>query len=186
MKNIFILLLIIALASTIMISKDTGGKNLPDNIKIENNNLVLNGAGVIKKFFFKIYAIGLYLPEKSNDPKKILKADKAMSLKMHFIRNDIDVAKILEGWDEGFKKSTGNNISAIKNEINTFKSCFKNNIKEDDTFQYDYIPGTGTRIYINNQLKATITGMNFKAALFGIWLGEDPRDDGVKDKLLGK
>ena len=186
MKNLTMLLLILILATFYMTSKEVGGKNLSDNLKIENNSLFLNGAGVIKKFFFKIYAIGLYLPSKSNDSKNILKTDKAMSLKLHFIRNDIDVSKIQESWDEGFKKSTGGNTAGLNNEIKQFKSCFTNNIKEDDTFQFDYLPGSGTKIYVNKQLKATITGVNFKSALFGIWLGDDPRDDGVKDKLLGK
>ena len=186
MKKIFIYILILVLASLTMTAKDTGGKNLPDKIKIENTNLNLNGSGVIKKFFFKIYAIGLYLQEKSEDPQKILKSDKAMSIRMHFIRNDIDVNKIRESFDEGFRKSTGNNFKGIQNELNTLKSCITNNIKEDDIVQFDYLPGTGTRVYFNKQLKATLAGINFKSALFGIWIGNDPRDDGVKEKLLGK
>ena len=38
----------------------------------------------------------------------------------------------------------------------------------------------------NNKLATTIPGLDFKKALFGIWLCNKPADSTLKDKMLGK
>ncbi len=40
--------------------------------------------------------------------------------------------------------------------------------------------------YKNGVKKGTIEGHDFKKALFGIWLGDNPADSGLKTGLLGK
>ena len=49
----------------------------------------------------------------------------------------------------------------------------------------DYIPETGTRITIDNEVKGVIEGADFYAALADVWLGEEPADDDLKDAMLG-
>lgn len=185
MKLLVTFLVVLFLVGSTAIAKEVGGKNLPDNLKISNSTIILNGAGVIKKFFFKVYAIGLYLPDKSTNAKSIIAADKPMAIIMHFIRNDIEVKKILDAYDEGFQKATNMKTGPIQSQINKFKAFFTQTIYEDNVYQFDYEPGVGTKVYINKQFKGTIEGLDFKKALFGIWLGEDPRDSGVKEDMLG-
>lgn len=179
---IIALLLIFGLSSS---AKEIGGKKLPDNLTINNANLILNGAGVIKKFFFKVYAIGLYLDKKSKDPKQILSDDKTMAIRMHFIRDGINRDKIVDAWQDGFEKNSKQLQDKLKSRFDKFCSFFSDEVKENDIFQFEYLPGTGTKILINGQQKGIIEGNDFKKMLFGIWLGEDPRDDDVKDEMLG-
>jgi hypothetical protein len=44
----------------------------------------------------------------------------------------------------------------------------------------------GTKIYKNSELKGTIPGLEFKKALFAIWLGSNPAQESLKNDMLGK
>ena len=59
-------------------AEEVGGVAIPDSLTAGNVPLVLNGAGLRKKLFIKIYAGALYLQEKSQDPRKIIAAEAPM------------------------------------------------------------------------------------------------------------
>jgi len=180
---------IIFLIPMMVFPKEIGGKIMPDKLKVGETKLILNGAGIVTKYFIgiKVYAVGLYLVKKSQKFKQILKADKAMAIRMHFIYDDIEKEKIIDSWKEGFPKNISEKkLKALKSKIKKFISFFSKDNTEDDIYQFEYIPGTGTKVFINKKLKGTIKGLDFKYALFAIWLGkEDPRDDDVREEMLG-
>jgi hypothetical protein len=187
MKSIFAGLFILVFTFVALNCREVKGIEMPDNLKSGSDNLTLNGAGVIKKMFFKVYVIGLYLDKVSKDENVLLNQDKPYIIRMHFVRDGISADKIIEAWNTGFGKATGGKTDNIKNEIKQFNAFFEGNeIKENYIFQFDYKPGAGVRVYINGKMKGTIGGFNFRKALLGIWLGADPRDSGVKDDMLGK
>jgi hypothetical protein len=67
----------------------------------------------------------------------------------------------------------------------------KKETKKNDVWTYIYIPGKGTEVYVNdgaaNKLMGVIPGLDFKKALFSIWLGENPPvGNSLKKELLGK
>lgn len=187
MKKIIVVAVILTLSLYSLISKEISGITMPDNLTLDNQTLVLNGCGVIKKFLFKVYAVGLYLETKTNDWNKLLNEDKPFIIRLHFLRNGISDEQIIDAWNTSFNKNTDVKASTIQNEINSFNSLFKGiTINENNILQFDYKPGVGTRVYINGQLKGNIGGYYFKRALIGIWIGKEPRDEDVKEKLLGK
>ncbi|MCX6195129.1 MAG: chalcone isomerase family protein, partial [Flavobacteriia bacterium] len=47
-------------------------------IKLAENNLVLNGGGLREKYFIDLYVGALFLQQKSKDASKILNADAPM------------------------------------------------------------------------------------------------------------
>mgnify|MGYP000055982403 CR=1 FL=1 len=187
MKRNLLLILIFLITYNYLLSREISGITMPEYLKMDNQTLVLNGCGVIKKFLFKVYAVGLYLESKTSDWNKLLYEDKPFIIRLHFLRNGISDEQIIDAWNTGFNKNTDVKASTIQNEINSFNALFKGiTVNENNIFQFDYMPGVGTRVYINGQLKGNIGGYYFKRALIGIWIGKEPRDDGVKDKLLGK
>jgi hypothetical protein len=50
---------------------------------------------------------------------------------------------------------------------------------------FDYIPGKGTRVTINNEVKGIIPGKDYFRALLSIWIGENPVGRDFKDDILG-
>jgi hypothetical protein len=184
MKKFLLLAVFFGLTAS-MFSKSIAGKEFPDNLKIGKYNLVFNGGGVIKKFLFKVYAIGLFTESKTSDANAILN-NKPYAIRIHFIHNGVTDDKIKEAWKEGFHKSTGGNVAPLQKEFETFMSYFKGTYNENDTYQFEYVPGEGTKIIINWKVQGVIPGAGFAKALAGIWIGSDPRDNDVKNDMLGK
>lgn len=91
----------------------------------------------------------------------------------------------MEAVEEGFKKSTGGKQADYKNKIDKFKKAFSEEIKKGDVFDIVYT-GEKNFIYKNNTLKAEAEGLDFKKAVFGIWLGKEPADSDLKDGMLGE
>jgi len=148
--------------------------------------LVLKGAGIRSKWFFDLYVASLYLQSKSTSELSVINDNKKMNLKLHITSGMITSEKMTNATLEGFENSTNGNTSKIQNEINQFMSVFSDEIKQNDVFDFYYIPNDGLQIYKNNTLKDTIVSFEFKQALFGIWFGNEPAQDSLKDELLGK
>ena len=159
---------------------------MPETIKAGSTTLVLNGAGIRTKFFMKLYVGGLYLQNKTSDANKVLNTDEAMAMRLHIISSMITSEKMEDATREGFENSTGGKIDGLKGEIEMFIDVFKEEIKVGDTYNMVYVPRKGVEIYKNDKLKSTIKGLKFKKALFGIWLGDDPAQDSLKDDMLAK
>lgn len=162
------------------------GVTLPAGIKAGTTDLVLNGGGIRKKLFFKVYTGGLYVTAKSKNAADIIDADKATAFRLTITSGVINSNNFSEAIEEGFGKSMKGNTAPLKAKIDALIATFKSEeIKEGDMFELVYVPGEGVRASKNGKLKTTIAGLDFKKALFGIWLGTDPVDADLKAGLLG-
>ncbi|MEZ5026863.1 MAG: chalcone isomerase family protein [Chitinophagales bacterium] len=162
------------------------GVNVPTTLKTSSSSLTLNGAGVRKKAFFKVYVLGLYLPQKSKNIDEMLNANNEIAVRLEITSGVVNSDNMSEAIIEGFEKSLNGNIAPMKSQIDNFISIFSNEkIKEGDVFILDYAPNVGVKSYKNGKLLATTTGEAFKDALFNIWLGKNPVDANLKTKLLG-
>ena len=186
MKNIFIpiLLLTVLFTSQTYGQTEIGGVSLSDTLKIGDDSLVLNGGGIREKFWLDLYVGGLYLTQKESNAQAIIDANQPMVIYLDIVSGLITSEKMIEAVDEGFQKSTQGNIEPLKNEIESFKSVFSETIKEKDTYTIAYSSDEVT-ISKNGKKITSIQGMEFKKALFGIWLGEEPADENLKQGMLG-
>lgn len=165
------------------------GVVFPEQVTAGAANLALNGTGVrVKKVAFigiKVYVAALYLPAKETDPAKVLAADEPKQLVMHFLYKEVGKDKLLEGWNEGFANNSGEKLTALKDRIAAFDG-FWSDMKRDDVAVLTYIPGQGTRVEIKGKEMGVIEGKDFAEALFAIWLGPKPPNEGLKTGLLGR
>ena len=149
------------------------------------NSLIFNGAGVREKYFMDMYIGALYLKNKSKDPQAIIKSGEPMAIRLHIVSSLISSEKMTTAINEGFKNSTGNNTTPLDSKIKQFKTAFSEKIKVNDVFEMIYDPSKGVCVYKNGKSITIIPGMDFKTALFGIWLCEKPADRELKEKMLG-
>lgn len=186
MKTPFSLLLVVALTVSISTNAQTkvGDVTVPNTFKAGNTALVLNGAGMRVKYWFDLYVGALYLQTKSSKGTEIAAADKPMAVKMHIVSSKITRDKMVEAINEGFANSTGGNTAPLNTRIKQLLDAFTS-IKVGDVFDLVYEPGVGVTLYKNNVKATTVTGFDFKKALFGIWLGVDSVDDDLKKGMLG-
>ena len=182
MKNILKIFTILALFITFGSAAKISGVNMPDTLK---NGLILNGAGIRSKFFFDLYVGGLYLKNKSSNALHVINSDEPMAIKLHITSSLITSKKMMDATMEGFENSTNKNMEPIKNEINQFINVFKKEIKDGDIYDFIYTPQVGVKIFKNSKLIATIKGLEFKKALFGIWFCDKPAQESLKKEMLG-
>jgi hypothetical protein len=165
---------------------EVAGVDVPKSVTIENKALVLNGAGIRKKFFFKIYVGALYLPVKHTTVNSILNDAGGKRIVMSFLYKEVTAEDLVNGWNDGF---TGNNsakeLKALQERINQFNSLFTT-VHTGDEIRLDYLPGKGTQVSLNGTLKGSVPGEDFSKALLKIWLGSKPADKGLKKAWLGK
>lgn len=182
-----ILTLFIALTAIFTSAQKTVGDVKVDaKLAVEGQNLTLNGAGVREKMFMDMYVGSLYVTKKATDGNAISAANEAMAIKLNIVSGLITSEKMITAINEGFENSTGKKTAPLKAKIDKFKGFFKEKINKKDIFIIVYVPGEGVSVYKNGTKKGTIDGLDFKKALFGIWLGNKPADDDLKDGMLGK
>ena len=180
-----LILLIVFFQASIALGIEIGGVQLPDSLMVNNTKVQLNGAGLRKKVVIKVYAGGLYLLEKETDPAKIIAANEPMVIRMHFIHSKVSQESLVNAWNEGFANATNGNISAIEKEIGTFNGYFQDDAKKGDIYDVIYQPGQGISVEINGKRQGPIPSLEFKKAVFSIWLGEKPADAKLKKGMLG-
>jgi len=185
MKKIIPLLLGLGIVFTCN-AKDISGIATAEAMEKEGITLSLQGAGVRDKFFMDLYLASLYLPKPYDNASLILKANEPMVLSLHILSSLITSEKMEEATKEGFINATGGNTAPLQMQIDAFIETFKEPIAINDRYEFFYFPSQGTLITKNGALKTTIEGLEFKKALFGIWLGEKPAQESLKKALLGK
>lgn len=162
------------------------GVDLPDTYSAMDTELKLNGAGTRSKWFMDLYIGGLYVPETIDNGEAIINADEPQAITLHIISGMITSDKMKSATMEGFENATGGDLSAIKDDVDAFLDVFSEEIKDGDVFDLVYLPGEGVRVLKNGEERSTIGDLEFKKALFGIWLSDEPAQKDLKEKMLGQ
>jgi hypothetical protein len=186
MRKLILAMAVIMTTAMSFGQKTVSGVKVDGKLNVDGDNLVLNGAGVREKFFMDLYVGSLYTEKKSSNGKEIANADATMAIKLNIISGMITSEKMISAVNEGFENATGKKTAPLKTKIDKFKAFFKEKISKGDVFLITYSAKEGVTVYKNGTKKGTIDGLDFKKALFGIWLGDKPADDDLKDGMLGK
>jgi chalcone isomerase-like protein len=167
---------------------EVAGVKLEDRAKIGPAELVLNGAGLRKRAFFQVYAMGLYLPEKKTAGADAIGAPGAKRVAIHMLR-DVDAATFTEALVDGMRPN--HDEAAMKalepriGELSAIMAEMKE-AKKGMTILLDWQPGTGTVVAVDGKARGKpIAGEDFYRALLRVWLGEHPVQDDLKNALLG-
>lgn len=184
MRKLIVFILVLVISATCY-GAEIAGVSFDDKITIGGESLILNGVGLRKKLLVKVYAAGLYLKQKATDPYAIIEADDAMAIVLRFIHDEVSQENLIKAWKEGFEKSTKGQEAKIHKEIEVFNSLFNAPARKGDVYEFAYVPKEGTIIKINGKELKKLPGLEFKKALFGIWLCDEPADASLKNGLLG-
>ena len=164
---------------------EVGGVNVADKASVGGQELVLNGAGVRTRAIFKVYVASLYVPAKATTPAAVL-AKGPRRIQMTLLRN-LSADQLADALVDGLKDNNSEGeLAAVKAQQEQMVAVMKGfgEVKEKDVVALDYVEGA-TRILLNGQVKATIPGDAFNAALTRVWLGDKPVQADLKKSLLG-
>jgi hypothetical protein len=158
---------------------------MPDKIDTAGAQpLVLNGLGLRKKFFIKIYVGGLYLPAKERAAAKVLAADSPRRLLFHFLYS-VSAKQMCDAWDEGLADNTPQAAPDVKAAFKTLCADMED-IPSGHEMALTYVPGEGTRVEVNGKAKGTLPGKATADAVLATWIGPKPGPgDDFKKAVLG-
>ena len=186
MRRMIWLLLTGLLFSPLTSAREVAGIDIPETVQLAAGTppLVLNGAGIRKKFFFKIYVAGLYLPSRQTTTEVILDMPGPKRVHMHFLYKEVERDKLVTGWQEGFENNLETSeFEKVASRLAKFNQLFRT-MHRGDVIYLDYQPEEGTQVLFNGELQGRIEGDDFYAALLQVWLGQQPADADLKTALL--
>ncbi|WP_172204794.1 chalcone isomerase family protein [Niveibacterium sp. COAC-50] len=187
-RTLAALLLSAALITPAFAAIDVAGVKFEDKASAGTAELVLNGAGLRKKAFFKVYAIGLYLPAKADSASGVIGAKGPKRIQIVTLR-DLSAEQLSEALENGVQEnSTEADMAKIKARLEEFRANLlaMGKVPEKSDIRIEWT-GSATRVLMNGTAKGKeIQGEDFYAALLKIWFGDKPVQSDLKDALLGK
>lgn len=164
------------------------GQKFEPTAALAGQTLNLNGVGLRKKLFIKVYVAGLYAQQKSTSAAALINDKGPRRVTLRMLR-DVDAESFIDSFNEGLKNNhTEAQLNAMKQQVDALTATLKaiGEAKKGDAINFDYTPDGGTRISVNGQPKGSaIAGADFFAAVLRIWLGEKPADESLKKGMLG-
>ena len=191
MKSILIAILAGALLSHIPVfAAEVEGIKLADKVRVSDAgpDLVLNGAGVRTRVFFRVYVGALYLQRKQEGTDAVLADAGPKRVAMYLLR-DLTAEQLLSALKDGLASNhSPEQLAKMESQVRQLEGIFNavKAAKSGDVILLDYLPGAGTRVTINQDNKGTIPGEDLYRALLRIWLGEKPVDASLKKAMLGR
>ena len=176
------LILTAALVALPAFAGELKGVKVPDSITVEGKPVALNGMGVRTKFIVDVYVGSLYLEQTSKVPADILKTDQIRRVEMNMLR-DLSKSQLDEAIKSGFEKNAGANLPKLQERLDKLIAKLAD-VQKGQVIILQYVPGKGTSIDVKGD-SYTAEGKDFADALFSVWLGQYPADEGLKKGMLG-
>jgi len=165
------------------------GVQFDPTLRLQDHDLLLNGAGLRYKAIFKVYAAGLYLPKKASNPAEVYAMSGPKRLSVTMLR-EIDATELGRLFSRGMEDNMDkHSFSKLVPGVLRMSQIFSDNKKlaSGDVFTVDWMPGVGTVVTVKGaQQGEPFKEPEFFNALLGIWLGSQPADWRLKDALLGR
>lgn len=168
---------------------EVAGVKFEDRTRVGGADLVLNGAGLRKRAFFQVYAMGLYLAEKRAAGADAIAAPGTKRVAIHMLR-DVDAATFTEALADGMRANhDAAAMQALEARIAQLGAIMEElkEAKKGMAIMLDLQPGAGTVVSVDGRPRGKpIAGDDFARALLRIWLGDKPVQDDLKRALLGQ
>ena len=171
------------LLSSQALALDVAGVNVSPTAVVRQKTLSLNGAGIRKKFFFKIYVGSLYTERKVTTPAQLLADPGGKLVRMNFVYKKVDRGDIVKAFAEGLE----NNSPAVARsaEAKAFLSWFTADFVAGDTVDISLAPDGTVAASQNGKALGTVRSPALAQGVLLIWFGEKPADGDLKKGMLG-
>jgi hypothetical protein len=175
----------LSLAAVTASAATVAGVNLEDKVTVNNQTLVLNGAGLRKKFVVKVYVGGLYLPSKQSNAATVIATDQTRRMVMHFLYS-VSKSQMADAWSEGLEDNTPKASPEVKTAFKTLESWMED-VPKGNRIVLTYVPGIGTTVEVNGKTKGVLPGKAVSDAILNTWIGPDPAPGAdFKKAVLGQ
>jgi hypothetical protein len=185
LRKAFVVLSVVFFLAAPAFAVEVKGVKFPDKVQANGQDLTFNGGGERTEYGFQVYVAALYLKRKSSDAARIVAADELMDVKLQITSFMVTPDNMKSSIIKAFEKSTNGDIAPLKARIDAFVDTFKG-LSNHDVYNFAYVPGKGVEVSGNGVILSVIEGLDFKKALYGIWLGDKPVQKELKAMMLTK
>jgi hypothetical protein len=129
------------------------GVAIEESINVGSKKLVLNGAGVRRRGYFKADVTALYLPEKRTTPEAILKLDGYRRIQLNILR-EFTSSTISRIFIADFKQAaTEEEFKKLIDVVGQIGAAYSNvkRVVKGDTVNLDWAPGKGWIAFHNGR-----------------------------------
>lgn len=166
---------------------EVAGVRIEDKTRVANADVALNGAGLRRRAFFQVYAIGLYLPTKTSNAAEVISSAGPKRVAIHMLRDvgaDAFTEALADGIRANHSEAEGKALEPRIKELAAIMAELKE-AKKGMAIALDWT-GTETRLLVHGKpMGRPIAGEDFYRALLRIWIGDKPVQDDLKKALLG-
>lgn len=192
--KIFLAMLLLTGAAGISAARavEIEGVKIDDKVTLANGvpELVLNGAGVRRKFaFIGVYVGSLYLTQKKTDNDAVFADPGPKRVSMHILTSEVTAQDLISSMNNALAVNLSpHELALIEKRIRDMNSMMSSvkTLKKGSVVHLDYVPDVGTRVVIDGQERITVPGEDFFRAMLHIWIGNKPVDGRLRDAMLGK
>lgn len=183
MKRLLLMFAAICLIAQPALAVDVAGVKLPGSVEVAGQQLQLNGYGIRKKYFFKIYVGSLYTAQKATSTAAVVDGQGGKLIRMDFLYSEVEKEKIVGGFAKGIEK----NSAALRNDpaVESFLGWFNADFVEGDQVDLAIAADNSVSASHNGRQLGSIQSANLAKALLLIYLGDDPADEDMKEGMLG-
>jgi hypothetical protein len=162
---------------------DVGGVNVSPTVVLHQKTLSLNGAGIRKKLFIKVYVGSLYTERKVTTTAQLLADPGEKLVRMNFVHSKVEKEKIIEAFAEGLANNSPGVAQSA--EAKAFFSSFKDDFVAGDTVDILVSPDGTVAASHNGKALGSVRSPAFAQGVLLIWFGEKPADGSLKKGMLG-
>ncbi len=184
MKNLIIALALTLCAASQSLALDVAGVQLDQTVAVQNQQLKLNGYGIRKKFFVKVYIGSLYASKRLNNAAEALQDNGNKLIRMNFLHTKVEKEKIIAAFSEGLANNSPDLIGSP--EVKKFLALFKADFSRGDIVDLTLGADGAVSASHNGKSLGSITSTKLARGVLAIYLGDKPADEALKKGMLGK
>jgi hypothetical protein len=135
------------------------------------------------KYVIKVYVAALYVDDCSALPGAVDRGDAARRLELSYLRG-FSAEQFAKAAETVLRRTFDDEtLAPLQSRIERLHAAYRS-VSEGDRYALTYRPGQGTELALNGEPLVVVEGADFADAYFDIWLGPDPADEGLRDRLL--
>jgi hypothetical protein len=183
MKYLFAALILLLITSSQSPALEVAGVQVDQTVAVHGQPLKLNGYGIRKKFFIKVYIGSLYATKRLPSAAEALQDTGVKLIRMNFLHAKVEKEKIIEAFTEGLANNSPDLVGAA--ETKKFLTLFTADFNRGDVV--DLILGAegGVSASLNGKTLGSIPSARLARGVLAIYLGDKPADESLKKGMLG-
>jgi len=184
MKTLFMALILTFLSVSQSPAVEVAGVKLEQVVTMHNQQLKLNGYGIRKKFFIKVYIGSLYSARHLASATEALRDNGDKLIRMNFLHSKVDREKIIEAFSEGFANNSPELAGTL--EVKKFLALFTADFNRGDVVDLSLGSDGTVSASHNGKMLGTVPSTKLARGVLSIYLGDKPADESLKKGMLGK